>query len=90
MSIATEIMNVHQDAVDTVTVNKNAELNGEAAVQVVAHLKDGRTVAGTFTSHPRSGFGGIEFSGPKDITTLMIKRIQSVLDGTYERGVVTL
>lgn len=86
MSISTEIV-AHfqkQGVVDTVIVNKKSELHGEEAIDVLVNLYDGRWVAGSFTSHPRQGFGGVEFAGPKDIPALMIAKVESVLKGTAE------
>lgn len=80
MSISSDIAKHFSDEVDSVRVNKGAELHGESATEVTVFLKDGRTVTGTFTDHPRTGFGGVEFSGPKDITGLMVSKVSSVLN----------
>lgn len=58
--------------------------HGQDAVRVLAELGDGRTVEGTFTTEARKGFGGIEFSQRKDITGLMISKIEAVLRGSAE------
>lgn len=58
--------------------------HGEAAVVVTVTLTDGRTVTGTYTTEPKEGFGGVEFSRRKDIPTLMVGKVASVLAGTAE------
>lgn len=80
MSISSDIMTRFPETVMSVKVNKDAVHYGESAVEVTALLKDGRTVTGTFTDQPRAGFGGVEFSGPKNIPALMIAKIRSVIN----------
>ena len=83
--IATEILrHFHNGEISHVVIDKDTNLHGEKATKVVATLSDGRTVEGLFTSHPRAGFGGVDFAGPKDIVGLMISKIKSVLGGTAE------
>jgi hypothetical protein len=84
MSISSDIMKELSDVVSTIVVNKSGNLNGETATEVTVNLLDGKQVIGTFANHPRSSFGGVDFAGPKDIPGLMISKIRSVLEGTYE------
>lgn len=86
MSIGGELIKEFPDQISTVVVNKERKLHGEQAVEVEVNLQDGRTVTGTFTSHPRAGFGGVDFAGPKDVVGLMKAKIEAVLRGTYERS----
>lgn len=85
MSISSELIENFPERISTIRVEKS-DLHGEDATEVTVNLIDGRTLTGTFAKHPRSGFGGIQFSGPKDIVALMTAKIQSVLEGSYERS----
>lgn len=80
MSIASEIKDRFNGEVASIKVDKNAVHYGESATEVLAVLENGKTVTGTFTDHPRDGFGGIEFAGPKDIVGLMVSKIRQVLE----------
>jgi len=84
MSDIIESIKAQVPEVWSVFVVKNAQLAGEPATRVTVQLQDGRTVEGTFTKHPREGFGGVEFSGPKDIVGLMVSKTRAVLDGKAE------
>lgn len=84
MSIASEILAEFTDEVASVRVDKDAKLHGEDAIEVTAVLSNKKVVTGTFTSHPKSGFGGVEFSGPKNVVGLMVSKINSVLEGKAE------
>jgi hypothetical protein len=84
MSIATEIMEQLGGEVRSVDVDRDAKIHGEDATEVVATLADGRTVTGTFVRHSREGFGGVQFSAPKDVAGLMVSKIRDVLAGTAE------
>lgn len=84
MSIATEVMERLDGDVRSVDVDREASLHGEPAIEVVATLADGRTVTGTFVRHSREGFGGVQFSAPKDVTGLMVAKIRDVLAGVAE------
>lgn len=79
-----EIMSAFENEVREVRINKDSELHGEPATKVTAYLADGRTVEGVFTRHPRGGFGGVTFAGPKDVVGLMTSKIRAVLDGRAE------
>lgn len=81
MSISSEIAAQFQEGVDTVKVDKYAVHYGEKATEVTVYLSNGKTVTGTFTDHPRSGFGGVDFAGPKDIVGLMVSKVRQVLEG---------
>jgi hypothetical protein len=68
----------------TLVSETKVEQNGEPAKRVTVMLSDGRYVAGTFTTHPRASFGGVQFHGHKDIGGLMIAKIRDVLAGKAE------
>jgi hypothetical protein len=61
-------------------------MHGEKAVSVVVTLNDYRRVTGTFTTESKPGFGGVDFSEKKDPAALMIHKVKSVLEGTYDRN----
>jgi hypothetical protein len=84
MSIGSEIMERVGDKVSTIRVDKANTLHGEDAISVHVGLINGKTVDGIFTTQPRANFGGVEFSGPKDVVGLMVAKIESVLRGTAE------
>jgi len=83
MGIRTDIAEAVPE-VTAVYVDKGADIHGEPATKVTVYLEGGMAVEGIFTNEPRKGFGGVEFSGPRDIAGLMIVKIKSVLDGTAE------
>jgi hypothetical protein len=70
--------------VSTIRVDKHDHHHGECATKVVVDLMSGQRVEGKFTTHPKSGFGGVTFGGPKDIAGLMVSKIRSVMEGTAE------
>ena len=83
MGIKTDIASAIPEVV-AVKVEKDIDFHGQSATRVTAELENGKTVEGTFTDEPRGSFGGVQFSGPKDITALMIAKIISVLHGVTE------
>lgn len=85
MNIATQLIAEFPKDISHATVTRS-DLHGEDAINVKVSLVDGRTVEGTFAKHPRAGFGGVQFSGPKDVVGLMTAKIKSVLEGNYERS----
>lgn len=82
MSIANELLEI--DNVLSVSVKRDAELNGERAVKVVVTLDSGKTVEGVFAVGDNTTFGGVEFNQNKDIAALMTHKIKSVTKGTHE------
>lgn len=84
MSIITEILTAFPDDVRSVQVDKNNDLHGEVATQVMVNMVDGRSITGHFTTEQKSAFGGVVFSQQKDISALMTAKVRSVLKGTAE------
>lgn len=81
MSLSSEIAKHFPEEVDSIKVDKYDVLYGEKATTVTVFLDNGKTVTGTFTDHPRTGFGGVDFAGPKDIVGLMVTKVRQVLEG---------
>jgi len=70
-------------AVDLFTLSETV-WHGEAAVEVLVILDDGRTITGTFTTESKAAFGGVVFSQRKDVPRLMRAKVESVLAGTAD------
>lgn len=84
MNISEQIIETFPGLVDTVQVDKKADLYGQSAVKVEVALVSGKLIEGKFTTEARPGFGGVEFSSKKDIAGLMISKIRSVMIGAAE------